>query len=81
MRKHDDAHRPLGGRGQRGNRARTPANWGGAELVEHDVYAETIARQQAALDAGHDPLCLKVVRHPDKACTCGVRGTSEGSAG
>lgn len=33
-RKHDDAHRPLSGRGQRGNATRTPQNWGGATLVE-----------------------------------------------
>lgn len=34
-RKHDDAHRPLGGRGQRASRAGRPANWGGAQLIEH----------------------------------------------
>jgi hypothetical protein len=35
-RKHDDAHRPMGGRGQRGNRVGVPANWGGAVLVERN---------------------------------------------
>lgn len=34
-RKHDDAHRPLGGNGKRANRTTgRPMNWGGAELVE-----------------------------------------------
>lgn len=34
-RKHEDAHRPLGGRGQRANRATSRTmSWGGAELVE-----------------------------------------------
>jgi hypothetical protein len=36
-RKHDDAHRPMQGRGQRGNRLARPANWGGAELIEHTL--------------------------------------------
>jgi hypothetical protein len=38
-RKHDDAHRPLQGRGQRGNRPGRPANWGGVELIEQKVEA------------------------------------------
>jgi hypothetical protein len=36
-RKHDDAHRPMQGRGQRGNRPGRPLNLGGAVLVEHKL--------------------------------------------
>lgn len=32
-RRHDDEHRPLGGRGQRANATRKGVNWGGAVLV------------------------------------------------
>ncbi len=40
-RKHDDVHRPLGGRGQRGNRTTgRPMNWGGAELIERPTCKE-----------------------------------------
>lgn len=52
-RKHDDAHRPLGGRGQRGNRPGRPANWGGAQLLQHQVQAcRACGRGQ-----GHFPGC------------------------
>lgn len=37
MRKHDDAHRPLQGRGQRGNRPGRPLNFGGAVLMEQRI--------------------------------------------
>lgn len=40
-RTHDDAHRPLGGKGKRANR--TPGrtmNWGAAELVERPACKE-----------------------------------------
>lgn len=33
-RKHDDAHHPLAGRGQRGNTSRPAPNWGGVVVVE-----------------------------------------------
>jgi hypothetical protein len=37
-RQHDDAHRPLGGKGQRGNRTtRRAPNWGGAALLTAPV--------------------------------------------
>lgn len=49
-RKHDDAHLPLRGRGERGNVVRKPANWGGAQLIEHPApTAEEIQRRDAAL--------------------------------
>lgn len=38
QRKHDDAHRPMGGRGQRGNRTTGRLmNWGGATLMTAPV--------------------------------------------
>lgn len=37
--------------------------------------AQAVAGMQA-LDAGHDPLCMAVLR--GKGCTCGVGGTSNG---
>lgn len=33
-RKHDDAHRPMAGRGHRGNVPRSAPRWGDATLVE-----------------------------------------------
>lgn len=38
-RRHDDAHRPMGGSGQRANRRPGQGLWGNATLITHTVAA------------------------------------------
>ena len=54
-RKHDDAHRPLGGNCKRANRSTgRPMNWGGAELVER-VAAEAAVVGEGVHAEVHHP--------------------------
>lgn len=72
-RKHDDAHRPMGGRGQRGSRAGIPANWGGAELVLNDLAADNAERER--LDAIHrsQPVRDALLAYFDRPCDAEAR--------
>jgi hypothetical protein len=63
-RKHDDAHRPLGGRGQHGNRTGRPLNLGGAVLVERSPQ-QLQAENEAGTEARMTSLLLYSTRSRD----------------